>query len=242
MATRSSATSPLLWARLAGILYLCLVPLSVLGFPYGPSRFFVPGDPAATANNIMASALAFRFSIVVNLLGAIVNSLVVLALFKLLKPVNRNIASLMVVFLLLAVPIQMLNELNHVAILLILGNTGYMAAFSTGQLQALVLLFHDLHRYGLSIAQTFWGLWLLPMGYLVFKSRFIPWVLGILMIIGGLGWLAVSLSALLLPALRVDFLTVTAIGEILLPLWLVIKGVNVEQWEQRAREAAAQGN
>ncbi len=238
MEIRSSATSARTWAKVAGILYLGLVPLSLLGFPYGPSHLFVPGDAAATASNIMASESLFRLSIVINLLGAILNVVVVLALFKLLRPINKDVASLMVVFLLVSVPIQMLNELNHAAILLLLGNAAYLTAFTASQLQALVLLIHDLHGYGLSIAQPFWGLWLLPMGYLVFKSGILPKILGILLIIGGLGWLAMSLSAFLLPNFRVDFLMFTGVGEILFPLWLLAKGVNVEKWERRALETA----
>jgi len=223
-------------ARVAGILYLCLVPLAFLGFPYGPSRLFVPGDAAISANNIIASESLFRLSIVINLLGTIVNIFVVLALYKLLKPVNKDMAFLMVIFLLLSVPIGMLNELNHLAILLLLSDANYLMPFTASQLQALVLLFHDLHKSGLTIAQPFWGLWLFPMGYLVFKSGFLPRVLGILLIIGCFGWLTMSLSTFLLPNYRLDFLRFTSVGEILLPLWLVFMGINVEQWEKRAYE------
>lgn len=224
-------------ARIAGFLYLCLVPLAFLGFPFGPSNFFVRGDAATTANNIVASEPFFRLSIVINLLGAIINAGVVLTLYQLLKSVNKNMASLMVIFLLLAVPIAMLNELNHVAALLLLSGANYLTPFTASQLQALVLLFHDLHKYGLAIAEVFWGLWLFPMGYLVFKSGFLPRMLGALLIVGCFGYLTVSLAAFLLPNYRVDFLRFTAVAEVLLPLWLVMKGVNVERWEQRATES-----
>ncbi len=238
MKTRIAKTSPLTYARVAGVLYLSLVPLAFLGFPYGPSYLFVPGNAAATANHIIASESLFRLGIVINLLGAIVNVFVALALYRLLKPVNKNIASLMVMFQLLSVPIGMLNELNHVAVLLLLRNSDYLKVFTASQLQALVFVFHDLHNYGLSIAKPFWGLWLFPMGYLVFKSGFLPRILGILLIVGCFGWLTVSLSAFLLPDYRVEFLMITGVGEILLPLWLLIKGVNVDEWEKRVAEAA----
>ncbi len=224
-------------ARVAGLLYLSLVPLAYFGFPYGPSHLFVTGDAAITANNIMASESLFRLSIVVNLLGAIVNVFVVLVLYRLLKPVNKNMASLMVVFLLLSVPIAMLNELNHIAVLLLLSDANYLTPFTASQLQALVPLFHDLHNYGLSIAQVFWGLWLFPMGYLVFRSGFLPRILGILLIIGCFGWLTESFAAFLLPHYGVKIGVFTGLGEVLFPLWLVIKGVNVEQWEKRALES-----
>ena len=238
MDTHTNKTSPLSYARVAGVLYLSLVPLALLGFPYGPSHLFVPEDAITTVNNIIASESLFRLSIVINLFGAIVNVFVALALYRLLKPVNKNMASLMVIFLLLSVPIGMLNELNHVAALLLLSGAGYLTSFTASQLQALVLLFHDLHKYGLNIAQPFWGLWLFPMGYLVFKSGFLPRILGILLIVGCLGWITISLSAFLLPNSSMGFLMVTGVGEVLLPLWLLIKGVNVDQWEKCAAKSA----
>jgi hypothetical protein len=236
MTTRTAETSPLTYARVAGVLYLSFVPLAFLGFPYGPSHLFVPGDAAATANNIMAAESLFRLSIVINLLGAILNVFVVLALYRLLKPANKNMAALMVVFILLSTPIGMLNELNHVAVLLFLNDADYLTPFTAGQVQALVPLFHKLHQFGLSIDKVFWGLWLLPMGYLVFKSDFLPRSLGILLIIGGFGWLTEFFAALLLPNFKVKIAMFTAWGEVLFPLWLLVKGVNVEQWEKLAAE------
>ncbi len=238
MITRATKTAPLTYARVAGVLYLTLVPLAYFGFPFGPSHVFVTGDPAATASNIMASESVLRFSIVINLLGALINAFVVLALYRLLNVVNKTMAALMVIFLLLSVPMAMLNEVNHVAALLLLSGANYLSAFSASQLQALVLLFHDLHRYGLTIAEVFWGLWLFPMGYLVFKSGFLPRVLGALLMIGCFGYLAVSLAAILLPDYSLAFLRLAAIGEVLFPLWLVIKGVNVERWRNYAAQPA----
>lgn len=238
MTTHTATTSPLVYARVAGFLYLSLVPLAFFGFPYGLPRIFVPGDAATTASNIIASESLVRLEILVNLLGLIVNVFVVLALYRLLKPVSKEMASLMVVFLLLSVPIGMLNELNHIAVLLLLSGANYLTSFTTSQLHALVLLFHDLHTGGLNIAQVFWGLWLFPMGYLVFKSGFLPRILGILLIIGSFGWLADSFAAFLLPNLGLKIGMYTGLGEVLFPLWLVIRGVNIEQWEKRALEAA----
>ncbi len=239
MTTRTAELSPRYDARVAGFLYLMLVPLAFFGFPYGPSRLFVPGDAATTANNILASESLFRMSIVINLLGAIINVLVVLALYRLLKPVSKRMASLMVIFLLLSAPIAMLNELNHVAVLLLLRGANYLAPFTASQLQALVLLFHDLHKYGLSIAEPLWGLWLFPLGYCVFKSGFLPRILGILLIIACFGYLSESVAAFLLPdlALKIPMPLLTGWGEVLLPLWLGIKGVDVKQWNQRAAES-----
>ncbi len=240
MTVPTGEISPRDRARVAGFLYLLLVPLAYFGFPYGPSRLFVSGDAAATANNILSAESLFRASIAINLLGAMVNVLVALALYPLLKPVNKLMASLMVIFYLLSAPIAMLNELNHAAILLLLSGANYLAPFTTNQLQALVLLFHDLHKYGLAIAEVFWGLWLFPMGYCILKSGFLPKILGILLIVACLGYLVESVAAFLLPtfALKIPMPLITGWGEILLPLWLLIKGVDLKQWNRRTAESA----
>jgi hypothetical protein len=162
----------------------------------------------------------------------------VLALYKLLKPVNRNLALLMVIFILLGVPIAMLNELNHFVVLLLLSGADYLTVFTADQLQALVPLLLDLHEHGIMIAHIFWGLWLLPMGYLIFKSGYIPRILGVLLIIGGFGYLIDFVTFLLFPDFDVTIAEFTFIGELLLPLWLLFKGVDVEQWEERALESA----
>ena len=222
-------TNPNKTARIAGFLYLLLVPLGVLGIIYVPSTLIVPGDVAATAGNIMANEALFRLSIVSALLVQVVNIFVVLFLYKLLKPVNKNMARLMVIFILLGAPIAMLNELNQAAALLLLN--------SADPLSALTTMFLDLHQYGIQIAGIFWGLWLFPMGYLVFKSNYIPKIIGVLLMIGCFGYLVDSFVFFLFPDFGVAISQFTFIGELLLPLWLVIKGVNVEQWEKSVLES-----
>ncbi len=218
MKTRIAETSPLILARVAGLLYLSLLPLGLFGTLYsGPSS---------------------PLGIVSALLVQIVNIFVVLVLYQLLKPVDKNMAVLMVIFLLLGVPIAMLNELNQFAVLLLSGGTDYLRVFTAAQVHALVSLFLNLHGFGINIAGIFWGLWLFPMGYLVFKSGFLPRILGILLMIGCVGYLIQSFAAFLLPNLEVNTALFTFWGEVLFPLWLLIKGVNVEQWEKRARESA----
>jgi hypothetical protein len=220
-------------ARIAGLLYLLMAPFAIFGIMYVPSKLIVPGDAATTANNIMASESLFRLGIVSALITQIIGILVVLVLYKLLKPVNKTYAVLMVVFLLVSVPIAMLNELNQLAVLLLLGGADYLTAFTAGQLQALVPLFLDLHGHGLSIATIFWGLWLFPMGYLVFKSGYLPRILGVLLIIACFGYLVDFVTFFLFPNFDVGISSFTGWGEVLFPLWLLIKGVNVEQWEKR---------
>ena len=229
-------------ARVAGFLYLLMGPFGFFGMLYVPSILIVPGDAAITANNIMASESLFRSAIVSTLIVQIINIFMILILYKLLKPVNKNCALHMVIFILIGAPIAMLNELNRFAALLLSSGADYlMTVFTADQLQALVPLFLDLHEHGVTIAGIFWGLWLFPMGYLVFKSGYIPRILGVFLIIAGFGYLIDSFAVFLLPnfiAIISKFTQFTWYGELLLPLWLLIKGVNVEQWEKRALESA----
>jgi len=225
-------------ARIAGLLYLALAVLSAFGLVYVPSMLIVPGDAAATANNIVTSESLFRLGFMSNLIAFTVNIFVALLLYKLLKPVNKSMASLMVILILIGLAIGMLNELNPFAALLLLGSADHLTAFTADQLQALASLFLDIYQPGFSIAHIFWGLWLFPLGYLVFKSGFLPKVIGVLLIIAGLGYLVDFTLFFLFPDITVTVSEFTFVGEVLLILWLLIKGVNVEQWEKRALESA----
>jgi hypothetical protein len=225
-------------ARIAGILYLLLIPFSIFGMIYVPAQLLAAGDGAATASNIIASESLFRQAIVSALIVQVLNMFVVLALYRLLSPVNKSMAVFMVVFSLVAVPIAMLNELNYYAVLLLSTHAVNIAGFSVAQLHALIPFFLDLHEYGINIASIFWGLWLFPMGYLIFKSGYLPKILGVLLMIGCFGYLVDSMVVFLLPGSTFEIATYTFWGEVLFPLWLVIKGVNVEQFEKRALEPA----
>ena len=232
--TTKEKINPNKTARVAGCLYLMLFPLGIFGIIYIPSSLIVLGDAATTASNIMANELLYRLSIVTALTLQIVYIFLALALYKLLNPVDKNNAVLMVILVLVAAPIAMLNELNHVAVLLVLSGSDLLTTFSLDQVQASVPLFLNLHEHGVFIAQIFWGLWLFPMGYLIFKSNFLPLALGILMIIGGFGYLVDSFVYFIFPDFDVTFSEFTFLGELLLPLWLMFKGVNHEQWEKYA--------
>jgi hypothetical protein len=228
-------------ARIAGLLYVILMVFGIFSYMFVNSSLIVPGDTTVTINNILASESLYVSGIVSWLLGETVFILVVYFLYKLLKPVNENLAFLMVMFVLVAVPIAFINELNKFAALLLLSGADYLTAFDVGQLHALVPLLLDLHEYGVQINGMFFGLWLLPLGYLVYKSGYIPRILGILLIIGWFGYMVDFFTFLLFPDFNAAIepvFTITSIGELLLPLWLLIKGVNVEQWEKRALEAA----
>jgi len=210
-------------AKTAGWLYLLLIPLGLLGLMYIPT-LIIFGDISMTISNIMAHEGLFRLSIVSSLAIQLVIIFVALFLYKLLKSVNKNIAGLMVIFIFLAIPIAMLTELNHGAVLFLI--------YSVDQSPLLISLFLNLHEYGVNIAQIFWGLWLFPMGCLVFKSGFLPKFIGILLMIGCFGYFADSIIYFLNPDFGIMFSEFLFIGEVILPLWLVIKGVNVGKWEK----------
>jgi len=236
MTAHTAETSPLVRARVAGFLYLFANLFAPFTLLYLPSRFILRGDAAGTADNIMASESLFRFGIVLNLFTFIGQIFLVLALYQLLHVVNKNMASLMVIFSLVAVPIAMLNEVNNLAVLLLMSGADYLNVFTAEQLQALMYFFLRLHSQELNIAQIFWGLWLFPMGYLVFKSGFLPRILGILLIIGCFGYVIQSFAAFL--GYNVSLIFLTGWGELLLLLWLLIKGVDAEQWKERELESA----
>lgn len=207
-------------AKIAGWLYLSLIPLGLLGIIYVPASLIVAGDVASTITNILEHELLFRLGIVSAFLVQLVNIFVVYYLYKLLKPVNKTHALLMAVFLLLAVPITLVNELFNFAVLDLLN--------SAEPSHQLVSLFLKLHQHGIFVAQIFWGLWLLPMGYLVFKSGFLPKFIGILLMLGGAGYLVDCVTHFLLSDIGFTLSEFTFVGELLLPLWLVVKGVGAK--------------
>jgi hypothetical protein len=228
-------------ARIAGLLYVLMMPLGLLGIMYVPTVLVVARDAVTTSKNIMANIGMFRLSIVTALLVQVAHIFIVLLLYQLLKPVDKNWAALMVIFMLVGVPITMLNELNHFAVQLLLSGADHLNVFTASQLQTLVLVFHDLHEYVInSIASIFWGLWLLPMGYLVFKSGFISKIPGVLLIIAGFGYLVDTFAKILSPSYGTTMIATvimaTLFGEVAFPIWLLIKGVNVEKWKKRALE------
>ena len=232
MTTRTDFTSPLVTARLAGFFYLTQVLLFIF------SSLVLPEDSSAAISSLRTSESLFRIGIVGILVGQIVGILYVLLLYKLLKPVNKNVATLMLVFALMVPPITMLNELTRLSVLQFLGGAEYLNVFTTEQLEALAHFFIRLHGEGTNIALIFAGLWLLPLGYLVFQSRFLPTILGVLLILGGFGYLIYAFGSLLSDGYNLGVVLLTGLAEVLFLLWLLIKGVNTERWQTRALESA----
>lgn len=165
--------SPQKTARTAAFVFALIFFLGLSTELFIRPGMIVPGDAVASVKNIAASETLFRLSMVSDLLRQALLTLLPLILYKLLKPVNKTIASLMVIFALVCIPVSLLNELNHFAVLLLSSGTGYLAAFKGDQLNALVTFFLELRQYGTFITQ-FFSFWVLLLGYLVYKSGFLP--------------------------------------------------------------------
>jgi hypothetical protein len=218
-------------ARTAGLLYLVLAITGGFSMLYVPS-LIVPGDAAATANNILASESLFRIGIVSGLICQVVFVFLVLAFYQLFKGVSNTHASVMVALVVVAVPVAFLNMLNQLAALHVLSGADYLRVFETDQLNALAMLFLDLHSQGLLIVEIFWGLWLLPLGLLVIKARFMPGFLGVLLVIGFFGYSIDFLTRLLFPsytAIVSPIAGASKFGELAMILWLLIRGVKGHQ-------------
>jgi hypothetical protein len=237
MTNKEKMNSPQKTARVAGFLFLIIYALGIFGQLFVRESLIVPGDAATTVNNIMASESLFRLGFVTDLIRQTVLMLLPLVLYKLLKSVNKDLALLMVVFCLVGVPISMLNTLNQFAALRLLSGADYLTAFTADQLNAQVMFFLDLRELGSSIPSIL-IVWLLLLGYLVYKSGFLPRILGVLLMITGFGFLIDFATLFLFPNFDASFALYTFWGEPLFALWLLIRGVNVEQWEKRALESA----
>jgi len=213
--------------RCAGLLYVLMSIIGFFAMGYVPSKLIVHGNATATANNIAASETLFRLGIAGELIGQAGFIFVALALYDLLKGVNRRHASLMVILIVVSIPIAFLNELNSFAALVLVRGADFLSIFDKPQRDALAMLFLNLHGRGFVVAEIFWGLWLLPLALLVYKSRFLPRFLGVWLALAGFAWVILSLTGTLLPQYqdKVDSYCQPAFfGEIALMLWLLIRG------------------
>ena len=224
-------------ARVAGLLYLGLMT-APLRLVYIPSTLFVRGDAAATANNIAAHETLFRLGILSDFFTGIMAIFFTLALYRLFKAVDQNLAVLMVILgSLMVAPIYFLNTVNDAAALTLIRGADFLSVFDQPQRNALAMLFLRLHHHGVVANEIFWGLWLLPFGLLVRKSGFIPRILGTWLILNGIAYVVISLTGLLAPQYEAAVFNSTlpaTLGEIAIMLWLLIKGAKV-----RALDAAA---
>jgi len=235
----SSTKNP---GRFAGLLYLLTSIVGFFAMIYVPSKLIVHGNAAATASNIAANETLFRLGIACELIGQAGFILVALALYELLKGVNRRHASLMVILLVVQIPIAFLNELNYIAALILVRGADFLSLFEKPQRDALAMLFLNLHFYGYVVNEIFWGLWLFPLGLLVYRSRFLPRFLGVWLVLGCFAWVILSLTGVLSPQNYEKVFTYSqpaAFGEVAFMLWLVIKGARPPALEATASSPAA---
>ena len=233
----SSQLSPQRYARFGGALYLAIIAAGLFAEVFVRDRLIV-ADATATANNITAHALLFRIGIAADLSTYVFAIPLTVILYALLKPVDSNLALLMLFFNLVQDAIGGLNALNGYRPLQLLGGATYLDVFTPGQLHAMALLSLKAHSVGFGIALVFFGFSCLVLGYLVFRSGFLPKALGVLMAIAGACYLVNSYALILSPGLAsILFPTIlmpALVGELSLALWLTVKGVNVPKWNEKA--------
>ncbi|TFG96355.1 DUF4386 domain-containing protein [Candidatus Thorarchaeota archaeon] len=217
--------SPYKTARIAGLLYIVFILTSIIADLFGQ---FVIADASTTVNNIIAHESLFRIGFVIYLFSYVFFLLAAWALYVLLKPVNKNIALLFLLLHLAGFAMMYASTLTLFSALMLLSGADYLQVFQPDQLQAQAMLFINLFKNGATIAQIPYGIWLFPLGYLVFKSGSLPKILGILLMVDCFGLLTYVLQRVLLPGYDIisyPFLMISFIAEISLSLWLLIKGV-----------------
>src|SRR5438309_2427010 len=236
MTSRTIETSPQLYARIGGVLYLIIIVIGLFGEAFVRDRLIVSGDAAATAANVMSHESLWRFDIAAEIFLLICAVALLLILFVLLRPVSRDLALLAVFFNLVSIGIEAATTMYLLEALFPLGNARYLKAFTPEQLYAMATLSLKSHGYGFGVSLIFFGCFCIIVGYLIFRSGYLPKAIGVLMQIQC--YLTNSFALVLAPAvanrLFPAILVPAFIGEASLCLWLLAKGVNVEKWKEKA--------
>jgi len=235
---RSTTSSPKRIARIAGLLYLIVGVFGGFAVGYVSPLLYVPGDAAATAGRVVANADLARIGVLADLLQATVFVFLALTLYLLLSRVHRNAATAMVVLVAIAATIMCLDKVFQFAALRVATDPSYAATFGVAGSNALVLLLLDIHNYGFLIAQIFFGLWLVPLGYLVYKSGMFPRALAAVLIVAGASYVVDMLVAFVSPELsrsiHMFFAIPPAVAEIWMLGYLLVFGVRSTAQTERA--------
>ena len=236
MTERITEASPRLTARITGVFYLITILTGIFAQGFVSERLVVSGDAAATATNILAHSSLFQLGFAVYLVEMACQIAMTALFYDLLKPAGR-IVSLLAAFLGFAgCVIKTLSRVFFIAPLIVLGGAHYLSVFSAEQLQALALLFLKVNDRGAAMALVFFGFYALLTGYLIISSTFLPRILGVLSVVGGLGWLT-----FLYPPLGYRLFPYVAafglLGASALILWLIVKGVDEQRWKEQASTA-----
>jgi len=217
-----------IYARIAGLLYLVVIVGGIFAEFVVREGAIVAGDPAQTAANILDSEWLFRLGFVADLVVVSCDVALALLFFVLLRPVSESIALLAAFFRLTQAAMLAVIAVMHFAALVILNDLGYLGEVETGELNAVALALLDVRSYGYDVALVFFGISLLLVGYLVYRSGYLPRILGVLLVIGGLGYLVDSFTSFLAPSLDEEIAVVlvpAVVAEVSLALWLLVKGV-----------------
>jgi len=216
--------------RVAGLLYLFLVILGPLRLIYIPNKLFVAGNAASTVNNIAAHETLFRLGIAADLGGAVILVFLTLSFYRLFEGVDRNLAAQVVIFGgIMPALIYLVAVVSDFGVLMIVRGAAFLSAFDKPQQQALAVLFLKLRDAQNTAAESLWGLWLFPLGFLVYRSRFLPRFLGVWLTINGIAYLTLSFTGILVPEYQNKVFTFgqpAFFGELALMLWLLIKGAS----------------
>ena len=233
METRIDDISRRKAAIVAGFGMLIISVLSPFGYAYAIMNQIVPGDSASTVSKIIASDGLFRAGICCLLINAVLDLVVAWALYFVLKPVNKSLSLLSAWFRMAYTAILVVALSNFVNALHLLGSADYLAAFEPSQLHAQVMLLLDSYDNVWTLGYVIFGLHLITLGYLLFNSDYFPKFLGILVIIAGIGYLIDHLGIILFPNYSLNISIYTFIGELLLFIWLLIRGFKGSKKEAR---------
>lgn len=223
-------------ARLAGFLYVLVALMAPFVLLYVPGQLYVSGDASLNVERIVANETLFMASILIGLLSELLFVWVILLFYKLFKDVDGGLAVGMIALILLQVPLSLLGAANEVAALQFIRGGEFLEVFSKPQRDAIVMLMINVDRQGVLVSQVFWGLWLLPLGVLIFRSRFLPRFLGLWLVVNGLAYVALSVIGLVAPEYRstaFNFATPLMFGELALAIWLLVVGVRVRSTKRR---------
>jgi len=214
--------------RVVGVWYLLLVLAGPLSLIYIPNKLFVHGDAAATAANIAAHSLLFRIGMASDLLGGLLLIFLVLAFYRLFKGVDQHLAVLLVITGgIMPALLNFVSVVHDAGALMAAQGADFLSVFDQPQRNALVMLFLRLHHYQITAAEILWGVWLVPMGLLSYKSGFVPRVIGVWLLINGAAYVALSLSGFFWPDAQDKLFLYSQpalFGEMAIMLWLLIKG------------------
>ena len=224
-------------ARIGGLIYLVIIVGGIFAEMIVRGELVVHGNAAATAHNIMTHELLYRWGFAAEVFYCACNIPLIIIFYNLFGVVNKNLTLLVVFFSIVGTAIENVSLLAHFAPLVFLGNGHHLGAFTAEQLQDLAYTSLQFFEYGFSIALVFFGFYCLAMGFLIFRSTFLPRIIGVLLAIQGLCYLINSFANFLAPKFAAQFFPVLAasgIGEVSFCLWLLVIGVDAMKWGEKA--------